>query len=277
MHGCSNDFIIVNCFDMNINSPESLSVFLSDRHTGIGSEGIVLILRSETDDADAKIRIFDLDGSEDTTGGNAIRCAAKYLHDNSIVEKLQMRIETRSGVKELYLSTRNGEVSSVKVDMGHAELLPEKIPVNMIGESVINSQVRIGGDRGGEYWITCVSMGNPHAVVFCETVDRVDLHYIGPLFEHDPLFPDRVNVEFAEVMSRSHLKVRVWERGTGETQACGTGACTAVVAAVLNGFCDKGTDIKVQLPGGDLIINYNGETVYMTGNCVKIFDGVVEI
>nr|AGS53804.1 carbamoyl-phosphate synthase large chain [uncultured bacterium contig00039] len=272
MHGTGNDHIHINCFDLDINSPESLSVLLSDRHTGIGGEGIVLILRSDV--ADAKIRIFDLDGSEDTIGGNAIRCAAKYLFDNRIVNKRHMRIETRSGIKDLYLSTRNGEVSSVKVDMGRAELKPEKIPVNLSGDKIVAKQVTIGG---GDYAITCVSMGNPHAVVFCDGVDRIDLQTIGPLFEHDVLFPDRVNAEFVEVMSREHLKVRVWERGSGETQACGTGACTAVVAAVLNGHCDINTDIKVQLPGGELIVNYNGETVFMTGNCVKIYDGIVEI
>ncbi|MDR0323191.1 MAG: carbamoyl-phosphate synthase large subunit [Treponema sp.] len=277
MHGCSNDHIHINCFDLDINSPESLSVLLTDRHTGIGGEGIVLILRSDT--ADAKIRIFDLDGSEDSTGGNAIRCAAKYLFDNGIVNKRHMYIETRSGIKELFLSTRNGEVSSVKVNMGRAELHPEKIPVRLTGENVIARQVKIGEGsvHGGDYFITCVSMGNPHAVVFCEGVDKLDLRSIGPLFENDRLFPDRVNAEFVEVMSRNHLKVRVWERGTGETQACGTGACTTVVAAVLNGHCDMNTDIKVQLPGGELVINYDGETVYMTGNCVKIYDGIVEI
>nr|AGS51599.1 carbamoyl-phosphate synthase, large subunit [uncultured bacterium contig00010] len=272
MHGCSNDFIIINCFDIEINSPESLSVLLSDRHTGIGSEGIVLLLRSER--ADAKIRIFDLDGSEDTIGGNAIRCAAKYLFDNDIVSKRHMKIETKVGIKELDLATRDGKVLSVKVNMGYAELRPESIPVNLIGDKIVAHPVTIGGK---EYKITCVSLGNPHAVVFCDGVDKLDMGKIGPLFENDPLFPERVNVEFAEVMSRTHLKLHVWERGTGETQACGTGACTSVVAAVLNGHCDLNTDIKVQLPGGDLIINYDGKTLYMTGDCVKIYDGVVEI
>jgi carbamoyl-phosphate synthase large subunit len=276
MHGCSNDHIHINCFNLNINSPESLSVLLSDRHTGIGGEGIVLILPSGA--ADAKIRIFDLDGSEDTVGGNAIRCAAKYLFDNGIIKKRNMRIETRSGIRELFISTRNGEVSSVKVNMGRAELRPEKIPVKLPGDKIVAKKVTIGGK---EYSITCVSVGNPHATVFCDNsegrVDKLDVSEIGPLFEHDPLFPDRVNVEFVEVMSKTHLKVSVWERGSGETQACGTGACTAVVAAVLNGHCDKNTDIKVQLPGGELVINYDGENVFMTGDCVKIYDGVVEI
>jgi len=272
MHGCSNDHIYINCFDLAINSPESLSALLSGRHTGIGGDGVVLILRSDI--ADAKIRIFDLDGSEDSIGGNALRCTAKYLYDNGIVKKRQMTIETLSGVRKLFLSTRNELVSSVKVDMGPAELHPEKIPVKLPGEKVIAKPVTIGGK---EYAITCVSMGNPHAVVFCEQLDKLDLCTIGPQFEKDALFPDRVNAEFVEVMDRNHLKMRVWERGSGETQACGTGACAAVVAAVLNDHCDKNKDIKLQLLGGDLIINYTGDTVYMTGDCVKVFDGVVEI
>ena len=272
MHGCSNDYIYINCFDLSINSPESLSALLSHRHTGVGGEGVVLILHSEI--ADAKMRLFNLDGSEGGMGGNAIRCVAKYLYDNGITRTLNMRIETLSGVKELCLSTRDGLVSSVKVDMGRAELRPEKIPVKLAGENVIARQLTIGG---AEYGVTCISMGNPHAVVFCTSVDTFDVPTTGPLFEHDALFPDRVNAEFVEVMGRNHLKVRVWERGSGETQASGTGACAAAVAAVLNGYCDKDTDIKVRLPGGELVINYTDETVYMTGNCVKVYDGVVQI
>ena len=287
MHGTGNDYIYINClavsdnqtgFDLEINSPESLSVLLSDRHTGIGGEGVVIILRSEA--ADARMRIFNLDGSEGAMAGNSIRCVAKYLYDSGIVKKQNMKIETRSGIRELFISTRNGSVSSVKVNMGHAELRPEKIPVNLDGESVISRKVTIGGGAAKavyEYEITCVSMGNPHAVVFCEGIEKIDLSKIGPLFENDALFPDRVNVEFVEIMDKNHLKIRVWERGSGETQACGTGACAAVVAAVLNGYCDKGSDIKAQLPGGILIINYNDEIIYMTGDCVKIYDGVVEI
>ena len=272
MHGCGNDYIFINCFDFAVNSPESLSALLSDRHIGIGGEGVVLMLRSDI--ADAKMRIFNLDGSEGGMGGNAIRCVAKYLFDNDIVKKRRMRIETLSGVRELYLSTRNGAVSSVKVDMGRAELRPEKIPVNLAGENVVARPVTVGG---AEYAITCVSMGNPHSVVFCDGLDRLDLHVKGPLFESDALFPDRVNAEFVEVMDRTHLKMRIWERGSGETQACGTGACAAAVAAVLNGHCDKGDDIKVQLLGGELIVNYTDEAVYMTGDCKKVFDGMVEI
>jgi len=272
MHTCGNDYIYFNCFDKEIESPESLSVFLSDRHAGVGGDGVVLILPSDT--ADAKMRMFNVDGSEGSISGNAIRCVAKYLFDNDIVKKHDMKIETKSGIKKLYLSTRNGVVSSVKVDMGRAELRPEKIPVNLTGESVIKRKVTVGGE---EYEITCVSMGNPHAVVFCDKIDNLDLSKIGPLFENDPLFPDRVNVEFVKVMDKNHLKLRIWERGSGETQASGTAACASAVAAVLNNFCDKNTDIKVRLPGGDLFIHYTDEAVYMTGNCIKVFDGTVEI
>ena len=165
-------------------------------------------------------------------------------------------------------------IDKLKVDMGGAEMQPEKIPVKLNGENVIARPVSIGGS---EYAITCISMGNPHAVVFCEKVDGLDIDRIGALFENAPLFPDRVNTEFVEVIERNYLKMRVWERGSGETKACGTGACAAAVAAVLNGHCDSSTDIKVQLPGGELLINYTGETVYMTGGCVKVFDGIVEI
>ncbi|MCL2084135.1 MAG: carbamoyl-phosphate synthase large subunit [Oscillospiraceae bacterium] len=272
MHGCGNDYIYINCFENEINSPESLSVFLSDRHTGVGGDGVVLILPSVI--ADAGMRMFNLDGSESSMCGNAIRCVAKYLYDNGIVTKREMKIETRSGVKTLWLSTQDGAVYSVRVDMGRAELRPQKIPVKLPGESVVARTVSIGGRK---YGITCVSMGNPHAVVFCDSVDTLDLQEIGPLFEHDPLFPDRVNAEFVEVTGRNRLKIRVWERGSGETQACGTGACASAVAAVLNGFCDKAADIKVQILGGELIVYYTEEAVYMTGGCVKVYDGTVEV
>jgi carbamoyl-phosphate synthase large subunit len=272
MQSCGNDYIYINCLDLEINSPESLSVLLADRHYGIGGDGIVLIMRSGI--ADAQMRMFNLDGSEGKMAGNSIRCVAKFLYDNNIVKKLQMRIETPSGIKKLDLSTQNGFVSSVKVDMGRAVLSPTNIPVKLSGESVVARQLSISGT---EYAITCVSMGNPHAVVFCEHVDNLAVSKIGPLFENDPLFPDRVNAEFVEVMGRNHLKMRVWERGIGETLACGTGACASAVAAVLNGYCDKGADIKVQLLGGELIVNYTDEAVLMTGDCKKVFDGTVEV
>jgi carbamoyl-phosphate synthase large subunit len=272
MHGCGNDYIYVNGFVREIGDPGALSRKLSDRRMGIGGDGLVLILPSGI--ADAKMRMFNADGSESGMCGNAIRCVAKYLYDGGLVRKEHMRIGTRSGVKELWLSVEDGLVSCVKVDMGSAELRPERVPVNLAGESVIARPVTIGG---AAYGITCVSMGNPHAVVFCEDIDNLRLREIGPLFENDPLFPGRVNAEFVEVIGKNFLKMRVWERGSGETLACGTGACAAAVAAVLNGYCGKGADIAVQLRGGALTIRYTDETVYMTGGCVKVFEGTVEI
>lgn len=272
MQGCGNDYIYINCLEGEISSPESLSILLSDRHYGIGGDGVVLILPSET--ADAKMRMFNLDGSEGKMCGNAIRCVAKYLYETGIVPRLTMEIETLSGIRALTLSTTNGRVSSVRVNMGRAALEPEQIPVRLPGERVVGHPVQIGC---AEYHITCVSMGNPHAATFCEGIDGLRLPEIGPLFESNELFPDRVNTEFVEVIGRNHLKMRVWERGSGETLACGTGACAAAVAAILNGYCDSCADIRVQLLGGELVIHYDGENVFMTGECQKVFDGAVEI
>jgi carbamoyl-phosphate synthase large subunit len=272
MHGAGNDYIYINAWDREINCPESLSVILADRHYGIGGDGVVLIMRSAA--ADARMRMFNMDGSEGLMCGNAIRCIAKYLYDNGVVRKKNMTIETMSGVRALELYTQNGLVSSVRVDMGRAELNPANIPVKLGGERVVARPVTVAG---GEYAITCVSMGNPHAVVFVEEPDALDLEALGPEFENDALFPDRVNTEFVKVVDGNTLKMRVWERGSGETLACGTGMCAAAVAAVLGGHCKKGEDIKVMSPGGELIINYTDERVFMTGNCVKVFDGVIEV
>lgn len=270
--GAGNDYIYINCFENQISSPEFLAIFLSDRHNGIGGDGIIMICPSDI--ADAKMRIFNLDGSEGMMCGNGIRCVAKYLHDNKMVEKSVIHIDTLSGVKECTVSTTGGLVHRVKVDMGRAELQPEKIPVKLDGDMVVNRPVSIEGEP---YNITCVSMGNPHAVVFVNSVDKLDLEKIGKKFETNPLFPERVNTEFIERIDENTIKMRVWERGSGETLACGTGACAAAVAAVLNGYCKKGEDVRVILRGGDLIINYTDETVYMTGNAEKVFDGVVEV
>ena len=271
MHGCGNDYIYFNCFKSEIPSPQALAVSLSDRHKGIGGDGIVLMLPSDA--ADARMRMFNADGSEGSMCGNAIRCVAKYLFDEGIVTKNVMSVETLSGVRELCLSIDNGLVSAVRVDMGPAKLDPADIPVRLPGESVINRNVAIGCH---EYEITCVSMGNPHAVVFRKDLDSLDLGELGPLFEYSGLFPDRVNTEFVDVISGNRLKMRVWERGSGETQACGTGACAAAVAAVISGFCAKNDDITVQLSGGELLIRYTDETVFMTGGAVRVFDGVIE-
>lgn len=272
MHGCGNDYIYINCFEREIESPEKLTVTLSDRHFGIGGDGIVLICRSSI--ADAKMRMFNLDGSEGKMCGNAIRCVAKYLYDNGLCIKDRIKIETLSGIKTLDVNTENGFVTSVKVDMGRAELDPSKIPVLLPGDRVINAPLKV---RNQTYGITCVSMGNPHAVVFLDDVDSLNLTELGPCFENHEVFPERVNTEFVRVIDRNTLKMRVWERGSGETLACGTGACAAAVASVLNGYCNKGEDIRVLLAGGELIINYTDDRVLMTGGCVKVFEGVIEI
>lgn len=271
MQGSGDDYIFFENFDGSISCPESLSTSLADRHFGIGGTGVVLIENSEI--ADAKMRIFNADGSESGMAGNCMRCVGKYLHDRGIVPKMEMTIETASGIKELTLYSFGGEVRSVRVNMGRAELAPENIPVKLSGSSVIDRKVKVADS---EYAITCVNMGNPHCVIFCERVDRVDVSAIGPLFENDPLFPARVNTEFVRVVNRNTLKMRVWERGNGETLACGTGACAAVVAAVENGFCEKGEDITVKVRGGELVVNYTDEAVYLTGNASLVFNGSVE-
>lgn len=272
MHGCGNDYIYINCFEQEIDDPERLAIALSDRHFGIGGDGLVLICRSDI--ADARMRMFNMDGSEGRMCGNAIRCVAKYLYDNGLCKKNEIKIETLSGVKTLLLNTENGSVVSVKVDMGKAELEPSKIPVTLPGDRIINEPLAIGNRT---YRITCVSMGNPHAVAFCDDPDGLDLAELGPCFEHHDIFPERVNTEFVQVIDRNTIKMRVWERGSGETLACGTGACAAAVASVLNGYCGKGQDIRVLLTGGELTINYTDERVLMTGNCVRVFEGVIEV
>jgi len=272
MQGCGNDYIYIDCFEREISSLETLAPVLSDRHFGIVGDGIVLICKSDV--ADAKMRMFNLDGSEGKMCGNAIRCVAKYLYDNGYTKKNEISIETLSGIKNLKINIQNGLVSSVKVDMGRAELEPSKIPVALSEERIVNMPLIINGVK---YHITCVSMGNPHAVVFCDDVDSLNLTEIGPGFEYNKIFPERINTEFVKIIDSKTIKMRVWERGSGETLACGTGACAAVVAATLNGYCSKGEDIRVILTGGELIINYTDEAVFMTGNCVKVFEGVIEI
>ena len=271
MEGSANDYIYFENFDGKITCPESLSIAFCDRHRGIGGDGLVLIESSKV--ADAKMRIFNKDGSEGKMAGNSIRCVGKYLYDKGIVKKENMSIETASGVKELTLYTFNGKAGSVRVNMGRAELDPKKIPVRIDKDRVVGETVVIGGRA---YDITCVCVGNPHCVVFCPKVDDVDIERVGPLFENDRLFPDRVNTEFVRVVNRKMLKMRVWERGNGETLACGTGACAAAVAAVENGFCDKNADITVKVRGGDLVVNYTDDAVFLTGSARLICEGVVE-
>lgn len=272
MQSCGNDYIYFDCREQEIANPESLSIYVSERHYGIGGDGVVLICRSEV--ADAKMLIYNLDGSVGKMAGNAIRCVGKYLYDNGIVVKENMTIETASGIRKLKLYVRHNTVHSVTVDMGKAELSPESIPVKMEGDMVVSRPVVIGNKK---YDITCVSMGNPHCIVFCDDLDNLDIGHIGTQFEFSPLFPERTNTEFVTVMNKNMIRMRVWERGNGETLACGTGACAAAVAAVLNGYCNKGESITVREKGGDLVIKYTDEAVYMTGNAEKVFEGVVAI
>ena len=268
MHGCGNDYVYVNCFEEEVKDPVSLSIAISDRHFGVGGDGLVLICPS--DRADAKMRMFNADGSEGKMCGNAIRCVGKYLYDHGIVRKTTVTIETLSGIKTLELFLKDGKVDSAQVNMGPAILIPSEIPVNLPGERAVAVPVKIAGE---EHTITSVSMGNPHCIVFGGDPYELDLPKIGPLFENDPLFPERVNTEFIEVLDDHTLNMRVWERGSGETWACGTGACAAAVAAVLNGFCKKGKDISVRLRGGELTIRYTDEAVFMTGKATEVFHG----
>lgn len=272
MHGCGNDYIYFNCFNQLVNNPSVLSKKLSDRRYGIGGDGIILICPSDV--ADAKMRMFNLDGSEGKMCGNGIRCVGKYLFDNKIVQSDEIKIETLSGIKTVKVLENNGKAERLTVNMGKPELVANRIPVNLNMDKVVNHRVSIGEKF---YNVTCVSMGNPHCVVFCSRISAINLEEIGPIFENDKLFPEKVNTEFVEIVDEKTLNMRVWERGSGETLACGTGACAVVVAAVLNGICKKNTDITVNLRGGTLTVKYCDDAVYMTGPAVKVFEGVVEI
>ena len=273
MHGIGNDYIYINCFQEKVSDPEKLSVFLSDVRFGVGSDGLVLILPS--DKADFRMRIFNADGSEAMMCGNATRCIGKYVYDMGMTTKTEISLETNSGIKYLTLYPgADGKIESVKVDMGKAILVPKEIPVDSPLDRFIAQPVTVDGT---EYAMTCVSMGNPHAVVFLPKIDSLDLEKIGPSFEHHPLFPDRVNTEFVRVIDAHTLQMRVWERGSGETFACGTGTCATVVAAVLNGYCKKEEEILVHLRGGDLrIIYHEDDTVTMIGPATYVFEGKME-
>ena len=272
MHGCGNDYIYFNCMDKELDNPEQLSIMLSDRHFSIGGDGIIMICHSDV--TDARMRMFNADGSEGKMCGNATRCIGKYLYDNGSVKKDKISLETLSGIKYLDLTVENGKVKLVSVDMGKAILAPSEIPVTLSGDVAVNVPHIVNGK---DYSITCVSMGNPHCVVFGGDPDEIELEKIGPCFENDPIFPERVNTEFAQIIDEHTIKMRVWERGSGETLACGTGACATAVAAVLCGYCKKGEDITLKLRGGELIINYTDERVLMTGPAAVSFTGEVEI
>jgi carbamoyl-phosphate synthase large subunit len=275
MHGCGNDYVYFNCFDRMIDNPEGFALNLSDRHFGIGGDGVILVCRSKV--ADGRMRMFNLDGSEGKMCGNGIRCVAKFMRDNGLVDRDLMTIETLSGIIKVKLSRHYGEVNGATVDMGAAILDPVKIPCTLPADEngmVVNREVEIAGEKQN---VTCVSMGNPHCIVFMNNIDDMEIEKIGPQFEHDAIFPERVNTEFIKVIDDHTLKMRVWERGSGETFACGTGACAAVVAAVLNGYCPKNEEVTVMLRGGNLKIRYTDETVYMTGEAVTVFEGDIRV
>lgn len=273
MQGCGNDYIYFDCFKQQIDNPNGLSVALSNRRIGIGGEGVVLI--SASDCADAKMRMFNLDGSEGKMCGNAIRNVGKYLYDNKMVSGQTMTIETLSGIKTLTVTTQHGLVTNVEVDMGKIEFSPDKIPVKMDMDRIVNVPAEIAGES---YQITCLSVGNPHCVVFVDDIEKLDVAKLGPKFETDPLFPERVNTEFVRVLDDHTLRMRVWERGSGETWECGTGACAAAVAAIENGYCRRGEEITVKLRAGELKIRYGDDgSVSLYGNAVKVFEGDVEI
>ena len=275
MHGIGNDYVYIDAINQKIENPNELAKQLSDRHYSIGGDGVILICKSDV--ADAKMRMFNADGSEGMMCGNGIRCVGKFVYDNGIVDKSKdvITIETLSGIKTLELTIVDSKAQLIKVDMGKAILNAEFIPVVYEGsDTVIAKPLCVNGD---EHIVTCVSMGNPHCVTFVDDVDSLELEKIGPYFETHKAFPQRVNTEFVKVIDDHTLQMRVWERGSGETWACGTGACATAVAAVENGYCKKGEDITVHLRGGDLVINYTDETVFMTGPATKVFDGEIEV
>lgn len=272
LHGIGNDYLYFDCFEDALPNPERVAVKLSERRFSVGGDGIILVGKSDV--ADASMRIFNADGSEGKMCGNGVRCVGKFLYDIKNIKKDVLTVETLSGIKTLAVTARDGKLVSARVDMGKAELAPEKIPALFDGESVINKPLSVGGK---EYRVTCVSMGNPHCVTFVEDPYTLDLERIGEKFERNAVFPERTNTEFVRIDKRNEITMRVWERGSGETWACGTGACAAAVASVLNGYCDKGEDILVHLRGGDLTVCYTDETVFMTGGAELSFIGEVEL
>lgn len=274
MHGIGNDYIYFNGFEQKIKNRSELAVKLSDRHFGIGGDGIIIIDKSDT--ADAKMCMYNADGSEGKMCGNGIRCVGKYIYDNGIVDKSRdiVKIETLSGIKTLKINVKNDKADTLEVDMGKAVTDVKEIPMICDTDTCINKPLCVDGK---EYSVTAVSMGNPHCVTFTDDVNNIDIEKIGPKFENHEAFPERVNTEFVRVISPKEIQMRVWERGSGETWACGTGACASVAACVLNGYCDEDTDVLVHLRGGDLVINYNADRVLMTGPAETVFEGEVYI
>ncbi|MGI5898844.1 MAG: diaminopimelate epimerase [Christensenellales bacterium] len=268
MHGTGNSYIYVNCFEETVAEPEKLAVKVSDINFGIGADGLILICPSDI--ADVKMRMFNADGSQSNMCGNGIRCVGKYAFDHGLCQSESMTVETLSGVKALDLIVKDGVVNGARVNMGKPMLCPQEIPMKADGDTFINRKIVVDGK---DYMATAVSMGNPHCVVYCDDVDSLNLAEIGPAFENSPLFPQRINAEFVQVISENEVRMRVWERGSGETLACGTGACAVAVSGVLNGFGAR--EITVHLRGGDLVCSWNeGDgCVYMTGGAEYICRG----
>lgn len=274
MHGCGNDYVYVDCTTQDLPNASDIAIKVSDRHFGIGSDGLILIKSS--DKADFFMEMYNLDGSRGQMCGNGMRCVGKYVYDHGLTDKTHITVDTLAGIKYLDLNVENGKVASVRVNMGSPILEAKKIPVvvEQATEAVINEPITVDGIT---YSMTCVSMGNPHAIIYVDDTDSLELEKIGPGFEHHPKFPERTNTEFIQVLDRKHLKMRVWERGSGETLACGTGACASLVASVLNDVSD--TKATIHLLGGDLQIEWNREEniVYMEGPATTVFEGTIEI
>ena len=274
MHGIGNDYVYVNCFKEVVKDPAAVAKFVSDRHFGIGADGLILIKPSDI--ADCEMDMYNLDGSQGAMCGNGIRCVAKYVFDYGIVNKTSISIATRSGIKYLDLSVKDGRVSMVKVNMGSPILTASQIPVVSSKEEVIDEPLEV---EGTTYRITAVSMGNPHAIVYMDDVDSLEIDKIGTAFENHIAFPDRVNTEFVKVIDSHTVQMRVWERGSGETLACGTGACAVAVASILNGLTDGTQPVTVKLLGGNLQIFWDRQEnlVYMTGPASTVFDGEIDL
>ena len=272
MQGTGNDYIYVNCFEEKVTDPSALAVRLSDRHFGIGSDGLILIFPSQK--ADCRMDMYNADGSRGMMCGNGIRCIGKYMYERGLAAKDTLTVETLSGIKTLRLNVDGGKVHSVEVNMGSPILEPSRIPAQFSKSPVVNEPLTV---NGVVYRVTCVSMGNPHCIVFTENTDRLDLKAKGPQFESHPSFPQRVNTEFIQVISRGEIRMRVWERGSGETLACGTGACASAVACCLNGKTDR--KVLVHLKGGDLSVRWDeaSDDVFLSGPAEFVFDGTVTI
>ena len=272
MHGCGNDYVYVNLFEEQIGDPAKVSIAVSDRHFGIGSDGLITIGPSEI--ADFRMRIYNADGSEAEMCGNGIRCVAKYVYDHKLTDKAEITVETGAGVKTLQLTVEDDKVTLVRVDMGEPNLTPDEIPVVADGDRVVDEPIVVD-DK--EWRMTCVSMGNPHAVVFVDDVAHFELEKYGPLFENHVRFPKRTNTEFVQIVSRNEAIMRVWERGSAETWACGTGTCATVMACILNGLTDN--EVLVHLRGGDLRIAYDAKSnhIFMTGPATEVFEGEIQL